>query len=138
MKLTTPARTAAAFVVVAGVLSAAPAQASQTGRTGGATAEAATAAAKKPLRAERRTDLDAVACGTSVDQLSGDAVAVTYYNCSGTALELAPTATASDGSGSVTYTSVCQEFQPGEAWFWEITSDLARRPTFIYSVTACA
>ena len=52
-------------------------------------------------------------------------------------LELAPTATAADGSVSVTYTSACQVFLPGEAWYWTMTPDLARRPTFIYSVTPC-
>ena len=96
-------------------------------------------AAKKPLRAERRTDFDALACGTTIEPGSGDSTTdVTYYNCTDTTLVLAPTVSASDGSATVTYTSACQDFLPGEAWFWEMTSGVsARRPTFIYGVTEC-
>jgi hypothetical protein len=145
-KLATLMRPAAAFTVLAGLaaagilVSGGPVQAVPDRRTGNATAEAgqdSAKAMKKPLRAERRTDIDALPCGMLIE---GDTtIAVTYYNCTDARLLLAPTATATDGSGTTVYTSACQEFLPGEAWFWEITPDaLARRPTFIYGVTGCA
>ncbi|MEU4420517.1 hypothetical protein AB0F81_07815 [Actinoplanes sp. NPDC024001] len=116
-------------VLTAGILVIGnPAQAS--GAT--ATAESAAAkAAKKPLRAERRTDFDAIACGTSIEQ-GGDSTIITHYHCSGTDLALALTARNSDGS--VAFTSECQQFLAGEAWYWEIT----RSPVFLYRVAGCA
>jgi hypothetical protein len=132
---------AACIALTAGVaVIGSPAQASSGRQAADATAETASAgtAARKPLRAERRTDIDAIACGTSIEPSGvGSTVVVTHYNCSDSALALAMTAQASDGS--VAFTSECQQFLAGEAWYWEITSPVAaRRPTFLYRVAGCA
>lgn len=123
-----------AATLISPAAAAAPATIQNTGLS-----PAAAKAAKKPLRAERRTDIDAVACGTSIEHSGGSdaSVVVTHYNCSDTAVRLALTAGTSDGT--VTLTSECQEFLPGEAWYWEVSPNLSgRRPTFIYRVTECA
>ena len=128
------------LAMLAGVLvSGSPAQAGPVHGSGEATAGAAATAMRKPLRAERRTDIGDLACGTSTEYASGSnaTITVTHYNCTDTSLTLALTGVASDGA--ITLTSACQEFLPGEAWFWEVAPGIAaRRPTFIYRVTECA
>jgi hypothetical protein len=127
-----------AGVVTAGILvSGGPGQADPVGANGNAGPAGATVA-KKPLRAERRTDIVDLACGTSVELPSGSdtTVTVTHYNCTGTTLDLALSVETSDGG--VVATSECQEFLSGEAWSWGISANsTARRPTFIYRVTGC-
>jgi hypothetical protein len=134
---------AAGVLVGGGTAQAGTAPAGSPRWTAGAPVEAGPAtakAARKPLRAERRTDVDAIVCGTSVEYPGGSTITitVTHKNCSDAAPVLTPTASASDGSGTITYASACQEFLPGEAWSWKIAPDLlSRRPTFIYRVTEC-
>jgi hypothetical protein len=136
--ITSVALAAAGMLVGAGPAQAVP---DRSTAVAAADAGAATAqAARKPLRAERSTDIADTACGTSIDPPDGadSTVEVTHYNCTNTTLHLALTVSASDGSS--TLTSECQQFLAGEAWFWSVTAaDLsARRPTFIYRVAACA
>ena len=138
-----PAGLAAAALLITGGAAQAGPDGGSGKETTSVTAEAGThtaTAARKPLRAERRSDVAALQCWTTVYQPggSGTTIYVVYENCGATAAYLTPASSAANGSGTFTYVGWCQPVGPGEAWQWTITPDwFPPTPTHGYTLTNC-